>query len=412
MTVMANLGSLALVLLAPAGCALVLASRTGLGAKAYLVVLAFALAAGATPLAKWIAHRFGVVDRPGGRKVHAAPTPLLGGLAIFAGFAACGILSGPPTSETLAVFIAAALVFFIGVLDDIRSVSAVVRLVVQTVAVSVLITGGVSLTFLPPTWWGVAGEWALTFLWIVGITNAFNFIDGLDGLASGSAAVNAFFLGVYAFATEQSGLALLAFSLMAASLGFLPFNYKFSRRGGSAEIFLGDSGSTFLGFTLASLALMGNWAEGSPKDLIVPVLILAVPIFDMTLTTVVRFREGLVTNFLEWILYTGRDHFHHRLVGLGMRHKETTAVVLLVNACLGISALLLKRADLLEAFLALIQISIFFAILGYAMVVINARSAGAHAARTRADHAAPVPEVSAEEAVEEESVSALLTSSR
>jgi UDP-GlcNAc:undecaprenyl-phosphate GlcNAc-1-phosphate transferase len=206
----------------------------------------------------------------------------------------------------------------------------------------------------------------------VGITNAFNFLDGLDGLAAGSAAINGFFLGVYAYATDQSSLAFFSFVIMAAALGFLPYNYK-PFRGKNADIFLGDGGSTFLGFTLAGLAVMGDWAENSPKDIIVPVLILAVPVFDMVLTTVMRIRDGLVKNFADWIVYTGRDHFHHRLLSLGIRKKEAVAIIFLVNLCLGISAFLLKGSNTLDAFLVLGQVTIIFGIIGYAMVVMKKR---------------------------------------
>ena len=275
------------------------------GATPWLVLTTMVLSLVLTPAARWLARRVGAIDRPGGRKVHERPTPLLGGAAIYGAFGAAVLLNGVFVEEILAVFLAGTLIFFVGAIEDTWGVSAPIWLLVQVVAVVVLVQAGVVLTFLPAAWWGVAGEWALTFLWIVGITNAFNFLDGLDGLATGSAAIHAFFVGVYAHTTGQTELAFLSLALMGAALGFLPYNYKPHRRGASADIFLGDSGSTFLGFTLAALAVMGDWAEGSPKDLIVPVLILAVPIFDTVLTTVVRFRDGLVTNVLEWILYTG-----------------------------------------------------------------------------------------------------------
>jgi UDP-GlcNAc:undecaprenyl-phosphate GlcNAc-1-phosphate transferase len=297
---------------------------------------------------------------------------MLGGLAIYLAFAVCVLPKSTLDPELLGIFLAASLIFVVGAIEDSRGVPAIVRLGFQALAVAILIRAGVVLTFLPPTWWGIAGEWMLTFLWVVGITNGFNFLDGLDGLATGSAAINGFFLGVYAFATEQQGLAFLSFILMASALGFLPYNYK-PHRQRSADIFLGDGGSTFLGFTLASLAVMGDWAEYSPKDIIVPVLILAVPVFDMTLTTVMRFRDGQVRNFSEWIVYTGRDHFHHRLLSLGIRKKEAVAIIYLVNLCLGISAFLLKGSNTLDAFLVLGQVTIIFGIIGYAMVVMKKR---------------------------------------
>ena len=342
-----------------------------------LVLLALGLSATLTPVAAWLARRVGAIDAPGGRKVHDRPTPLFGGAAIYVAFIVAVVLSSGLTPKLWGVVLAASLIFAIGILEDTRGVPATVRLLFQTAAVITLIRSGVVLTFLPPTGWGVAGEWFLTFLWVVGITNAFNFLDGLDGLAAGSAIINAFFLGAYAVATDQAGLALLSFSLMGAAAGFLPYNYKPHRRDTGGEIFLGDSGSTFLGFTLASLAVMGDWAEGSPKDMIVPVLIMAVPIFDMILITIMRVREGLVRNFTEWIVYTGRDHFHHRLLGLGMRKKEAVAVIYLVSLCLGISAFLLKGSTTADAFLVLGQVTIIFGIIGYAMVVMRNRRGSA-----------------------------------
>ncbi|MGH9462743.1 MAG: MraY family glycosyltransferase, partial [Vicinamibacteria bacterium] len=301
------------------------------------------------------------------------PTPLLGGAAIYVGFASVVLLKGSWSTELWGVAAGASMVFALGFLEDTKGVPATVRLAFQIAAVTIVIRSGVVLTFLPPTWWGVAGEVLLTVLWIVGITNAFNFLDGLDGLAAGSAAINAFFLGGAAVSTGQPSLALLCFAILASATGFLPYNYKPHRRDASGEVFLGDSGSTFLGFTLACLAITGDWAEGSPKDLIVPVLIMAVPIFDMVLITIMRVHEGLVRNLTEWIVYTGRDHFHHRLLGLGMRKKETVAIIYLVNFCLGISASLLKGSGTVDAFLVLGQVTIIFGIIGYAMVVMRKR---------------------------------------
>ncbi len=124
---------------------------------------------------------------------------------------------------------------------------------------------------------------------------------------------------------------------------------------------------------------MGDWAEGSPKDMIVPVLIMAVPIFGMILITIMRVREGLVHDFTGWIVYTGRDHFHHRLLGLGMRKKEAVAIIYLVSLCLGISAFLLKGSTTAAAFLVLGQVTIIFGIIGYAMVVMRNRRGSADA---------------------------------
>lgn len=359
-----------------------LLSSQGAGIPAWgLVASAMLVAYALTPVMGGVARRVDAIDRPGGRKVHPKPTPLLGGAAIYAGFTLAVLAGFGLSSKGESLLLAGSVIFLLGAIEDARGVPAIARLGVQVVAVVVLVRAGISITFLPPTWWGIACEWALTVLWIVGVTNAFNFLDGLDGLATGSAAIHAFFMGFYAATTGQAELAFLSFCLMGGALGFLPHNYKPHRRGASAEIFLGDCGSTFLGFMLASLAVMGDWAEHSPKDLIVPVLILAVPIFDMVLTTVVRIADGSVRSFVEWILYTGRDHFHHRLLGIGMRNQEAVAIIYLLNVCLGLSAFLLKGTATSDAFLVLLQVAIVFGILGYGLVIMDRRSKVAGRAR-------------------------------
>jgi UDP-GlcNAc:undecaprenyl-phosphate GlcNAc-1-phosphate transferase len=223
---------------------------------------------------------------------------------------------------------------------------------------------GIKLSFLPNNWWGNGGEIILTVIWVVGITNAVNFFDGMDGLAAGLTAICALCFFIVAAITHQAYIGYLTIALAGSSLGFLKFNFK------PATIFLGDSGSTFLGFTLAGIAVMGGWAEKNPKvALSLPILILSVFIFDMIYITIARSLDGKVRNLKEWIEYTGKDHLHHRLVNLGFTETETVLFIYLIAACLGISGINLKTTGDLKIYFELLQGLYIFIIVVILMLV-------------------------------------------
>jgi UDP-GlcNAc:undecaprenyl-phosphate GlcNAc-1-phosphate transferase len=170
-------------------------------------------------------------------------------------------------------------------------------------------------------------------IWLVGIVNAFNFMDGIDGLASTMGAVCALlFLGI-GWKSNQYPLSFISAALAGACFGFLRMNWR------PAKVFLGDSGSTFIGFILGCLALYGSWATDNPAvSLSTPVLILGIPIFDIIYTTVSRVRNGSVRSVKEWLEYAGKDHFHHRLMKLGMSVEQTVGFIVVLNICLGLGA--------------------------------------------------------------------------
>jgi UDP-GlcNAc:undecaprenyl-phosphate GlcNAc-1-phosphate transferase len=217
---------------------------------------------------------------------------------------------------------------------------------------------GVVLRVLPEAWgaWGGLGNLLLTVVWIIGITNAMNFFDGMDGLAAGLGAIIAFLLAVVAFQTEQPFLGWMALAIMGSCCGFLPYNFKLK---GPAFVFLGDAGSTVVGFVLACIAVYGDWAEGRPLvALVSPVLIFWILIFDMAHITIDRIATGKVRNLREWIEFVGRDHLHHRLASaLGCRRKSVLFIYLMALG-LGISALILRDAGAAEAALLILQASI------------------------------------------------------
>lgn len=316
-----------------------------------------------TPLFVILAFRLGILDEPGGRKIHKKVTPLLGGLSIYTGYLVGVISNFPHLMQFLPIMSALTIIFVIGLIDDIHGLSANTRLVFQFIASIIVISSGGRIDFLPPTWWGEILEVAVTFVWLIGVTNAFNYLDGMDGLATGSAIINLFFFAAILFLTGQRTAALLTAVAIGPCMGFLPHNFR------KAKIFLGDAGSTFLGFFIASIGVIGCWASDSLVKITIPVLVLGVPIFDMIFTTVMRIRDGKVKTFDQWLKYSGRDHFHHYLVDLGLRPTAAVAFIYLITTSLGISALNLSNDSAIEAILTLFQASIIFVMIAMVIVV-------------------------------------------
>ena len=329
----------------------------------YVLLVSYLVAVGLTPLIRGLAFKVGAVDQPSIRKIHQAATPLLGGVAVYMAFliailANAGGMVAPLiiTEGILGVLAGGTLLFLVGIRDDIREVPASVKLGVQIVAAGIVIWSGKLLTFFPH---GLAGDTLnvfLTVLWIVGITNAFNFFDGMDGLATGLAIIIAFFMGVVAFQTNQPVLGWVAVALIGAGLGFLPYNFKLRA---PATIFLGDAGSTFLGFTLACLAVKGNWADGKPiVSVSTPILIFGVLIYDMVHTTVERIYSGKVKTLKEYLEYVGKDHMHHRLERALSSRTDAVLMIFLLSIALGLAGVVLRSARAVDALFLLLQATI------------------------------------------------------
>ena len=325
----------------------------------FVLTLSFSIAFLITPVIALLARRSGIVDRPDHRKMHKEDTPLLGGISIYVAFVIGTLATLWYSPELKGVVYGATVIFLLGLLDDVFKLSSVVRLFAQITAATILIAHGMVVDFIPdPTGYGIL-EKAVTIIWIVGITNAVNFLDGLDGLCVGFGVIAAFFFGLTALLTGQYFLVFLAFSLAGGCLGFLPWNF---RKGKPAAIFMGDAGSLFIGFTLASFAIMGDWAENKVAALIVPVLILFLPIFDVSMTSWFRIREGSVTTVREWLDYVGKDHFHHRLYSMGIGKRNAVWTMYTVSILLGFSAIIIRTGGALESYLALLQAVIVLAV--------------------------------------------------
>jgi UDP-GlcNAc:undecaprenyl-phosphate GlcNAc-1-phosphate transferase len=324
----------------------------------YVMLVSFAVSFSLNPLCSWAALKLNILDRPDSRKLHQRATPLLGGSAVFAGFLSALLVNGIFSTELGVILLASILLFAVGVIDDVKELSAGIKLITQIICTVMIVSSGIILRVIPDTFGlvGLVGNAILTVIWIIGITNAMNFFDGMDGLAGGLGALISFFLGVVAFQTNQPVLGWVAVAMMGGCLGFLPFNFRIK---GNARIFLGDAGSTVIGFLLACVAVYGDWAEGNPVvALVSPILIFWIFIFDMVHITVERVLTGKVLNFKQWIEYVGRDHLHHRLANALGGKKKSVLFIYLMCLCLGTSAIVLRNARPLDAVLLIIQASI------------------------------------------------------
>jgi len=289
-----------------------------------------------TPLVRRFALRRGLVDCPGGRKVHERPIPRLGGVAIFAGVAiAIGLQiagelrlgwGGTLVSEgaielrTIGVLLGMTIIFLVGLWDDLSNLSPGMKLAGQIVAAGVVVASGLRIEYIgDPLGGGLIGlglvSIPITMIYIVGFTNVINLIDGLDGLAAGVSAIAATSLLVLAAQGNRLDAAALAAAVIGACLAFLRYNFN------PASIFMGDSGALFLGFTLATISLMGVMKSTATIALAVPLLIIGVPIFDTA--------SAIIRRVLHQrpIQEADKGHIHHRLLGRGFNQRQTVLII-------------------------------------------------------------------------------------
>ena len=341
-----------------------------LGRWLYVLIFSFSVSYILTPVARKIASKFGILDfveDAGGRKIHEQNTPLLGGLAIIIAFISALLANMILDKEYLILLAGGVVIALVSLIDDWKGLSARLKLLVQIIVVFVLIHEGVVLHLFPAkTSWGYSLNCLFTVLWIVGITNAMNFADGMDGLATGVSAIIALFMGIVAFQSNQPLMGWVAIAMLGSCIGFLPYNFKLTR---PASIFLGDTGSIFLGFILSVLAIKGNWSNNNPiVSFAAPVLIFWVLIFDMTYITAERILTGKVRSFRDWIDYVGKDHMHHRFYAILGDRRKVVLFVYLISATLGISAIALRNARIVDGILLVVQaflITIIISILEY-----------------------------------------------
>ncbi len=320
----------------------------------YILVFSFSFTYFITPFCRTIASKLKIMDRPNWRKLHENATPLLGGLAVFMAVTSSLMINRVFLPGMISLLVGAACILFIGLWDDICPISARLRFLLQIlISIFVIVWGNISLTLFIHFPGADVINFFLTILWMVGLTNAMNFFDGVDGLATGLSMITAAFLGIIAFKTDQPALGWLAVAIVGAGAGFMPHNFRFGK---SAGIFLGDSGSTYLGFLLSGLAVLGEWSRTSHfVSFTAPVLIFGVLIFDMVYVTASRIKNRTGGDIFSLLAQANKDHLHHRLLYMGFKHKEAAFTIFTIGTCLGVSALIIMDQKFIDAMLGLIQ---------------------------------------------------------
>lgn len=316
--------------------------------RAFLVVflIAMTVTLAGIPWVRRAAIAMGFVDLPSQRKAHRTPTPLLGGTAIFIG-AIIGVLliyGGNPQPTVIGVVLAASVVALTGLIDDYRPLPAWAKLGGQLLGFLILAYFGIRVRLPVPD----IVNYAITLIWLLGITNAINFLDNMDGLSAGISAVSSSFILLLALINGQFLVGALAAGLLGACLGFLRYNFP------PAQIFMGDVGSLFLGFLLAVLGIQLRFpANSNFVTWMVPVFILGLPIFDMVLVVTSRIRRGLSPNT------PGKDHISHRLVRLGFSSREAVLILYLISGVLGMMALFITQATIPEGYIVAAVTAVF-----------------------------------------------------
>jgi UDP-GlcNAc:undecaprenyl-phosphate GlcNAc-1-phosphate transferase len=307
----------------------------------FVFLIALTVTGFSTPVVRRLAIYIGFVDNPQARKLHKNPMPMMGGVAIFLG-ALLGIMFLfqdvvlVRSAQVRGILLACSLVAAVGLIDDRYPLPSWAKMGGQIIAGIILIYFGVGVKLPLPTWL----NFLITLVWLVGISNAINFLDNMDGLSAGISAVSASFILLLAALNGQYLVGALAAAVLGATLGFLRYNFK------PAQIFMGDAGALFLGFLLAVLALQLRFPENSNTvTWMVPIFALGMPIFDTTLVVFSRIRRGVSPNT------AGKDHSSHRLVRLGFTEKESVLIWYLVAGIFGMIAIFLTHAEPLEGYL-------------------------------------------------------------
>ena len=325
----------------------------GLAAAALLVAALVALIT--TPVVRSLAVRMGAVDVPkDGRRMHDHPIPRMGGLAIFFGFILSVLIFQTLTPSLRGMLLGSVIIVVLGILDDIYALPALPKFLVQIVAALVAVLEGNRIEFLSnPNIFSKEPFWELgwlsipiSVLWIVAITNSVNLIDGLDGLACGVSTISSMTLLVIALIVSEPDVAILMAALAGACIGFLPYNLN------PAKIFMGDTGSTFLGFILATVSIQGLFKFYAIISFAVPFLMLGLHIFDTCFAILRRVAKG------QSPMSPDRGHIHHRLIDMGFSQKQAVAVLYIISAILGLSAVVLTTIGVVRAMLFLMALCV------------------------------------------------------
>lgn len=303
----------------------------------FAFVVAFLISYAGTPIVKILAFRIGAVDVPkDNRRMHKKPTARIGGLAIFYGFIISILCFAEIDTQLRGILIGCIIIVVLGIFDDIYSLNALFKFVIQICAALIVVMHGVRIDHFSNFGIGTnpyisLGIWSvpITVLWIVGVTNAVNLIDGLDGLAAGVSTISTVSLFAISLIMREPAVAIVTAAVAGAGFGFLPYNIH------PAKIFMGDTGSTFLGFILGSISIVGLFKSYAVISLAVPFLILGLPIFDTAFAIIRRLMRG------QSPMHPDRGHVHHRLIDLGFDQKQTVIILLITSGLLSLSAVVL-----------------------------------------------------------------------
>ena len=349
------------------------------------IIAAFAIAAVLsyffTPPVKNFAHKVGAIDVPkDARRMHKKPIPRLGGLAIYGGFLCSILIFGQLDETMLCVLLGAAIIVALGIFDDVLALGAKLKFVVQIVAAAIpvcignlqigLFTNLNPLSDTPFVHLGILAV-PVTIIWIVGITNAVNLIDGLDGLAVGVSSIAAITMLAVALLTGNMPIAITMAALAGACIGFMPYNLN------PAKIFMGDTGSTFLGYMLATVSIMGLFKFYAVISFAVPFLILGLPIFDTANAIIRRVAAGRSP------MSPDRGHVHHKLIDMGFNQKQAVAILYAISATLGLTAVVLTSSGEVKA--TVLLLAVLAAILVGACIIYGAEHWSKHAPENKED---------------------------
>lgn len=316
--------------------------------------VAFGVSLASTPFVSVIAHKIGAIDVPDARRVHTHPIPRMGGLAIFYGFLIALLCFSVVDTQMRGIIIGALIIVALGIVDDVKQLGAKIKFVIQIVVAAIVVWHGAKIQYISvPTFINESGllmlGWAsipVTMLWIVGVTNAVNLIDGLDGLAVGVSSIATFSLFFIAILAGEMQVAIIAAALAGGCLGFLPYNFN------PAKIFMGDTGSTFLGYMLSIICIEGLFKGYVVISFVIPFLILGLPIFDTAFAIVRR----------AWnkkpIMAPDRGHLHHKLMDMGFSQKQTVAILYIITCILALSAVVVLEAGAYTAIMFIVTILI------------------------------------------------------
>lgn len=317
------------------------------------IAVAFIITFASTPVVKAFATKVGAMDVPGeARRVHDHPIPRMGGLAIFLGFLLAVLLFADISRQIQGMLLGCIIIVITGAIDDVISLNAWVKLSLQIAAAVVAVLHGTVIECVMNPFvfsdspWLVLGGWSIpiTIIWIVGITNSVNLIDGLDGLAVGVSAISSLTMLVIALLVSHTdNIAIVLAALCGACFGFMPYNLN------PAKIFMGDTGSLLLGYVLATMSVLGLFKFYAVVSFAVPLLALAIPLFD----TIFAFCRRLIHG--QSPMHPDRGHFHHRLLDMGLSQKQAVAVLYIISAILGVAAVVLTTSGEIKALILVLS---------------------------------------------------------